>query len=127
MLGTPLSHSYPTENRELQKRLAEEYLLISQVPIIRYSQQHPNLNRLFFPERNVTMSALTEATVIVEARETSGTLVQARAAIAQKRKLFILDNCFQNKAITWSEKFEKQGAIRVRKYDDIRQHLSNAV
>lgn len=127
VLGTPLSHSYPTENRELQKRLAEEYLLISQVPIIRYSQQHPNLNRLFFPERNVTMSALTEATVIVEARETSGTLVQARAAIAQKRKLFILDNCFQNKAITWSEKFEKQGAIRVRKYDDIRQHLSNAV
>lgn len=127
VLGTPLSHNYPNENKALQERLAKEYLLISQVPIIRYSQQHPNLNRLFFPERNITMSALTEATVIVEAGETSGTLVQARAAIAQKRKLFILDNCFQNKAITWPEKFEKQGAIRVREYDDIRQHLSNAV
>jgi hypothetical protein len=30
---------------------------------------------LFFPERNKTMSALTEATVIVEAGETSGTLI----------------------------------------------------
>ena len=38
-------------------------------------------NRLFFPERNVTMSALTEATIIVEAGETSGTLHPARAAL----------------------------------------------
>ena len=30
------------------------------------------MNRLFFPERNITMSALTEATIIVEAGETSG-------------------------------------------------------
>jgi DNA processing protein len=127
VLGTPLSHSYPNENKELQKRLAEDYLLISQVPIIRYSQQHPNQNRFFFPQRNITMSALTEATVIVEAGETSGTLVQARAAIAQKRKLFILDNCFRNPAITWPAKFQEQGAIRVREYDDIREHLSSTV
>jgi DNA recombination-mediator protein A len=40
----------------------------------------------FFPERNVTMSALTEATVIVEAGQTSGTLTQARAALHQGRK-----------------------------------------
>ena len=53
-------------------------------------------NRLFFPERNVVMSALTEATIIVEAGETSGTLIQARAALKQGRKLFILDSCFRN-------------------------------
>ncbi|EQD55013.1 SMF family protein [mine drainage metagenome] len=69
---------------------------MSQIPVYRYSQQTYKGNRLFFPERNITMSALTEATVIVEAGETSGTLTQARAAIAQGRKLFILDNCFQN-------------------------------
>ena len=40
------------------------------------------------------MSALTEATIIVEAGETSGTLIQARAALKQGRKLFILDSCF---------------------------------
>ena len=58
-------------------------------------------NRLFFPERNITMSALTEATIIVEAGETSGTLVQARAALQQGRKLFILDSCFRKKTLTW--------------------------
>ena len=41
------------------------------------------------------MSALTEATIIVEAGQTSGTLIQARAAFQQGRKLFVLDNCFR--------------------------------
>ena len=94
VIGTPLSHSYPKDNAELQRRIADEFLVISQVPVQRYEKQDYRRNRLFFPERNITMSALTEATIIVEAGETSGTLIQARAALHQKRKLFILDNCF---------------------------------
>jgi DNA processing protein len=43
------------------------------------------------------MSALTEVTVIVEASETPGTLIQARAALWQHRKLFILDSRFRDK------------------------------
>jgi DNA processing protein len=70
------------------------------------------------------MSALTEATIIVEAGETSGTLIQARAALKQGRKLFILDSCFQNKTLTWPQKYAEQGAIRVKDYNDIKQHLS---
>jgi len=90
----------------------------------RYATQDYRLNRLFFPERNITMSALTEATVIVEASETSGTRVQARAALQQGRKLFILDSCFRDKRLTWPHRFAERGAIRVVYYDDIRQHLS---
>lgn len=126
VIGTPLNSTYPQENFSLQRRIAEKYLLISQIPVYRYSQQTYKGNRLFFPERNITMSALTEATVIVEAGETSGTLTQARAAIAQGRKLFILDNCFQNQSLTWPRRFEEQGAIRVRDYDDIKEHLGPA-
>jgi DNA processing protein len=125
VIGTSLSSSYPKENRELQRKIADEFLLVSQVPIYRYSTQDWRLNRLFFPERNVTMSALTLGTVIIEAGETSGTLVQARAAIRQGRKLFILDNCFQNPKLTWPSRFEGLGAIRVRDYEDVRQRLAN--
>jgi DNA processing protein len=124
VLGTPITEAYPRENTELQRQIAERHLLISQVPIVRYSQQHFKTNRYFFPERNVTMSALTDATVIIEAGETSGTLVQARAALKQRRKLFILDSCFQNPSLTWPESFAKQGAIRVTDYDDIKRHLA---
>lgn len=123
VIGTPLNKNYPSENAELQRHIAENYLLISQVPVCRYEAQTYRGNRLFFPERNITMSALTEATIIIEAGETSGTLTQARAALAQGRKLFILDSCFQNHALTWPKRFEEQGAIRVHDYVDIRGHL----
>ena len=119
VIGTPLNNFYPKENEGLQKLIAKKYLLVSQVPFYRYTQQNVNGNKLFFPERNKTMSALTKATIIIEAGETSGTLIQARAAIQQGRKLFILDSCFQNKKLTWPEKYEKLGAIRVKEYADV--------
>jgi DNA processing protein len=123
VIGTPLSHAYPKDNAELQRKIAREFLLISQVPVKRYEGQDYRRNRLFFPERNITMSALTEATIIVEAGETSGTLIQARAALHQGRKLFILDSCFR-KRLNWPQKFADKGAVRVVDYDDIRKHLS---
>ena len=119
VIGTPIGTYYPKENTVLQKTIAEKHLLISQVPVLRYAAQAVPQNRLFFPERNVTMSALTEGTVIVEAGETSGTLTQARAALHQGRKLFILESCFRNTAITWPARFEAEGAIRVRSMQDI--------
>lgn len=125
VLGTPLNKVYPKENSELQNRIAREHLLISQVPFYRYSQQTSLINKQFFLERNKTMSALSEATLIVEAGPTSGSLTQASAAIDQKRKLFIWDTCFKNPELTWPQKFADKGAIRVGSYDEIKKHLNN--
>lgn len=124
VIGTPLGQFYPKANKELQEHIAANQLLISQVPVLRYSKQAPQQNRLFFPERNVTMSALTLGTVIAEASDTSGTLTQARAALHQGRKLFILDSCFDRADITWPARFAEQGAIRVRSMNDIWTALS---
>ncbi|MEX2962861.1 DNA-processing protein DprA [Microbulbifer sp. TYP-18] len=123
VIGTPLSHFYPKQNRQLQEHIAKEHLIISQVPFLHYEERDYRSNRQFFPARNVTMSALSQATVIVEASDTSGTLYQARAALKQGRKLFILDSCFRNNAIKWPAKYQARGAIRVKDYDDIRSHL----
>ena len=127
VIGTPLFETYPRENADLQERIARHHLLISQVPFLRYKNQHYKANSLFFPARNVTMSALTEATVIVEAGNTSGTLVQARAALAQGRKLFILDSCFRNPSLTWPAKLEAKGAIRVTRPSQIIEELNGSL
>ena len=124
VVGTPLGVVYPKENAQLQDQIAADFAVISQVPVLRYERQKVPQNRLFFPERNVTMSALTEATIIVEASETSGTLVQARAALHQGRKLFILDSCFRRSDLTWPHRFAEQGAVRVRTPDDIWTNLA---
>jgi DNA processing protein len=125
VLGTPITSCYPPANIDLQKRVADQFLVISQVPIVRYSRQGPQGNRLFFPERNATMSALTEATVIVEAGNTSGTLIQARHALHQRRKLFILESCFGNPQLTWPAKFLERGAFRITEFEEIKAHLAS--
>ena len=124
VLGTPITACYPAENAALQQKIADEFLVVSQVPIVRYSRQTFRGNRLFFPERNATMSALTRATVIVEASNTSGTLIQGRHALQQGRKLFILNSCFENAELTWPAKFLAQGAIRVGHLQEILSHLA---
>lgn len=124
VLGTPLNRVYPRENKELQELIAKEHLLISQVPFYRYSKQTSLINKKFFLERNKTMSALTEATLIVEAGETSGSLTQAVAAVHQGRKLLIWDTCFRNNNITWPQKFADKGAIRISSYEQLITELN---
>lgn len=122
IMGTPLGTAYPRENLPLQREIAQHQLLISQVPFYLYSRQDYRKNRCFFPERNKTMSALSEATVIVEASDNSGALVQAEAAIQQGRKLFILNSCFEQ-GHAWPETFLAKGAIRVVDGLEILEHL----
>ncbi len=124
VLGMPLTRVYPRENRDLQARIAEEQLVISQVPFIKHARSNLYVQRMFFPERNVTMSALTRATVIVEASDTSGTLVQAHHAIKQGRKLLILESCFK-RGLKWPEKMVAKGAIRVRDEEQLSEVLGD--
>jgi DNA processing protein len=73
------------------------------------------------------MSALTHATIIVEAGETSGTLTQARAALQQGRRLFIHDACFRREGLTWPEAFARRGATRFTDSSQIRDALKDAL
>ena len=111
VIGTPIDQYYPPENQPLQDEIANHHLLISQVPFYLYRRQSPLARRGWFPKRNVTMSALSQATVIVEAADKSGTLYQARAAIRQKRQLLIYKGCFDQH--DWPHRFEARGAIKV--------------
>ena len=119
VIGTPLAERYPPGNGPLQDAIAKDHLLVSQVPVLGYARQSLSQRRRNFPERNVTMSALTLGTIIVEAGERSGTHHQARAALHQGRRLFILDSCFGNHGIAWPQRYESLGAIRVRESRDI--------
>lgn len=126
VIGTPIDQAYPKENEALQAKVAKNHLVVSQVPFYRYSQESFKAKRIHFPQRNETMAAVSEATVIVEASDTSGTLTQARACVQQGRKLFILNSCFENPKITWPAKYEREGAIRVRDFEDIYKEVGDA-
>ena len=123
VIGTPINKYYPKENKELQNKIAKTFLLISQVPFYKYANEPFNHRRFHFPRRNMTMASISKATVIVEASDTSGSLVQARECLKQNKKLFILDSCFNNSKITWPANFENKGAVRVKTTSDILKYI----
>ena len=62
VIGTPIDEYYPKENRALQDEIASKHLLVSQVPFYRYATEPFLSRRNYFPQRNETMSALSQAT-----------------------------------------------------------------
>ena len=104
VIGTPLDRCYPNENSELQRRIAREQLLISQFPA-GYAVAPKN-----FPMRNRTMALLTDATVIVEATEKSGALLQGWETLRLGRLLFVLESAATDPTLTWPKDLIQYGA-----------------
>jgi DNA processing protein len=87
VIGTGINGVYPSTagSRTLHGRVAGAGVLISQ-----FLPDAPP-SRTSFPMRNVTMSGLGKASIIVEAGERSGTRVLARAAVEHGRAVILTD------------------------------------
>jgi DNA protecting protein DprA len=107
VIGTPLNKAYPVENAQLQMEIYSSHLLISPFNI---GEQVFKSN---FPARNKVMAVLSDATVIVEASDTSGTLHQAAECQKNNRWLFIMRSVIENEAVTWPASFLKHPKTRV--------------
>lgn len=118
VIGTHLNQYYPSENKDVQLEIEKHGLVISQF------SPATKTERWFFPLRNGVMSGLSQATVIMEAGETSGALKQATFALKQKHLVLIPQNVCRVSTITWPERFIKRGAIRVNSPKDIIDELS---
>ena len=114
VMGTPIDECYPKQNEALVETILEEGgLVVSQVPFYRYSVQPFRTKRFYFPERNELMAAISDATVIVEASDTSGTLTQARACRHQGRPLFVMRRCYEDRSLSWPRKWVDDRGARV--------------
>lgn len=91
VIGTGLRKAYPPENARLQRRLGEESAVISQF----WPDAHPT--KTSFPMRNVVMSGLALATVVIEASGESGARMQARFALEHGRPVFLLESLLTHK------------------------------
>ena len=104
VIGTPLDTFYPAKHRPLQERLMREHLVVSQ-----FADGTPFM-RQNFPRRNRTMALLSDATVIVEAGEKSGTLHQGWEALRLGRVLFLLESVASDSRLTWTKEMVHYGA-----------------
>lgn len=109
VIGTGLRRAYPPQNSALQRRIADEGAVVSQF----WPDAPPT--RRSFQVRNALMSGLTLATVIVEAGERSGSRVQARAALAQGRPVFLLAPVLRHE---WARELAERPGVHVVRYPE---------
>jgi len=117
VIGTPLNKVYPKENSELQDEIMKNHLVISQYPV-----GHPTTPKDFVL-RNRTMALISDATVIVEAGESSGSLHQGWETLRLGRPLFIGKSVVNNKELDWPEEMMKYGAMEFSNPSDILEVL----
>lgn len=107
VIGTPIEKCYPAEHASVQEEIYTNHLLVS---------QFATGTRTFpsdFPKRNRLMAALTDASIIVEASDSSGTLHQAAECVRLKRWLFIMQSVAMNRDLDWPSKFLKEERVVV--------------
>jgi DNA processing protein len=104
VLGTPLNVAYPAKNANLLAEIKKNHLAVSQ-----FSYGYPT-KKENFPIRNRTMALLSDATIIVEASEVSGTRHQGWEALRLGRLIFIMKEVIDNKNLTWPKEMVKYGA-----------------
>jgi DNA processing protein len=113
VLGTPLDRVYPQKNSELQKEIMTNHLAISQFPVGRPTQ------RKDFVLRNRTMALISNASVIVEAGETSGSLHQGWEALRLGRPVFIWKSIVSDSSLSWPKKMMRYGALELTNPDHV--------
>jgi DNA processing protein len=117
VLGTPLDQFYPAKNGGLQETIMRDHWAISQFPV-----GHPTEPKNFVI-RNRTMALISDASIIVEAGETSGSLHQGWEALRLGRPLFISKLITDNASLRWPKKMMEYGADKLTEFEEVIEEL----
>ncbi len=113
VLGTGLDVAYPRSNRQLQKHVGKNGLLLTEfLPGTTPKPHH-------FPVRNRIIAGLATAVVIVEATERSGSLITARVAAEEGRDVLAVPGSIFGKGSDGAHRLIQDGAKLVRNVQDI--------
>ena len=118
VLGTGLNNIYPEEN----KLLAESIIKNNGLIITEYGL-YGEVNSQNFPRRNRIMSGLADGILVIEAKNKSGTLITARLAKEQGKKLFCLPGNIDIKNSSGTNELIKSRAKIVTNIDDILEEI----
>lgn len=118
VLGGGLNNIYPPENR----KLAEEIINGHGAVISEYPPDKPSLPGNF-PSRNRIIAGLSQAILVTEAAEDSGSLITAKLAVEQGREVFAVPGPITSSLSKGPIDLIKMGAKAVFDADEILDEL----
>lgn len=113
VLAFGFQHCYPEQNKHIMKEIARNHLLISEYP------PHIPPKKWHFPERNRVISGLTYGTLVVEAKERSGSLITADQALEQGREVYAIPDAIWNEQSRGCHHLIQMGAKLVQNTYDL--------
>ena len=113
-----IDHVYPPEHADLQSEIARHGLLLSDQPM----GLVPRAGH--FPRRNRIVAGLAQATLVIEATETSGALITARLAAENGRDVFAVPGSPLEPRSRGCNRLIRDGAMLVESAADILEALA---
>ncbi|MBP9995983.1 MAG: DNA-processing protein DprA [Lachnospiraceae bacterium] len=105
VLGSGIDICYPSQNRSLYDKAVINGGIISEYP------PGTPARPFMFPQRNRIISGLSDAVIVIEARERSGTLITVNTALSQGKDVYALPGRTTDSLSYGCNKLIKDGAV----------------
>lgn len=113
VLGCGVDICYPSVHQRLYESIVRRGGVLSELPVGTRARAG------FFPMRNRIISGLSDGILVVEARERSGSLITADAALEQGKDVFVIPGRIGDELSTGCNRLIRQGAVPVLSPSDI--------
>jgi DNA processing protein len=118
VLGTGIDLTYPPENRELKRRIAESGAVLSEFPFGRPASKQS------FPMRNRIVSGLADAVIVVESGAAGGAMITAGLAGEQGKPLFAVPGRIDQPTSAGCHQLIRDGASLLTTAQDVLEELN---
>ena len=113
VLGNGLDVRYPRRNLGLYDDIVKQGVVLTEFPL---GSQPLSYN---FPQRNRIISGLSQAVIVIEAKEKSGSLITAHHAVEQGKDVFAVPGNINSIYSSGTNKLIKDGAFPLLEIDDL--------